>query len=232
MEREAERFLAKARESRASAEADLEAGRYNSCANRAYYAAFQAAVAALIHTGIRHHEKSWPHKFVNSEFSGKLVRRRKLLDSELASTLGSLFETRVKGDYKTIDVSSSRATRSVAKATRLVKGVDNMTKLQTLKEATARYEAGVQQSRELANLADTRIQQVQAFITAEHPEARYDILRFGPTDYRINAYLDQQRFEQSEDFHDALNGLTTDILIDDDIWIVVIDLDIEELSQN
>lgn len=51
MEPDARLFLLKARESLASAEADLKAGRFNSAANRAYYAAFQAAVAMLVEHG-------------------------------------------------------------------------------------------------------------------------------------------------------------------------------------
>ena len=43
---EAERYLAKASESLASARADNRARRYNAAANRAHYAAFQDAGAA------------------------------------------------------------------------------------------------------------------------------------------------------------------------------------------
>ena len=70
---EAERYLAKARESLASARANVKARRYNSAANRGYYAAFQAAVAALIHAGIRPDDDDWGHRFVMSQFSGKLI---------------------------------------------------------------------------------------------------------------------------------------------------------------
>ena len=45
-------FRAKAEESLATAETEYINGRYNSCANRCYYACFQAAVSALIHVGI------------------------------------------------------------------------------------------------------------------------------------------------------------------------------------
>jgi len=39
-------FLAKAEESLAGAESEFVNGRYNNCANRCYYASFQAAIAA------------------------------------------------------------------------------------------------------------------------------------------------------------------------------------------
>jgi uncharacterized protein (UPF0332 family) len=48
----AKALLAKARESLASAKADLQAGRLNGASSRAYYAMFQAARAALAMRGI------------------------------------------------------------------------------------------------------------------------------------------------------------------------------------
>jgi uncharacterized protein (UPF0332 family) len=53
MEDDATVFLAKAAESLLTAESEFANGRYNSCANRCYYACFQAAIAALIQKGIR-----------------------------------------------------------------------------------------------------------------------------------------------------------------------------------
>ena len=64
---EVERYLRKARESLASAAADVRAKRHNSAANRSYYAAFQAAVAALIHAGIQRPAATWQHRFVTSQ---------------------------------------------------------------------------------------------------------------------------------------------------------------------
>lgn len=46
-------FLAKAVECLAGAESEADAGRYNNTANRCYYASFQAAIAALLHEGVR-----------------------------------------------------------------------------------------------------------------------------------------------------------------------------------
>ena len=46
-------LLIKARESLAGARSEYEQSRYNNVANRAYYACFQAAVAALNDAGIR-----------------------------------------------------------------------------------------------------------------------------------------------------------------------------------
>lgn len=46
-------YLDKAIESLAGAESEYANKRYNNCANRCYYAMFQAAIAALIAAGIR-----------------------------------------------------------------------------------------------------------------------------------------------------------------------------------
>lgn len=46
-------YLSKARESLETAESEYVNRRYNSCANRCYYACFQAAIAALLRAGVR-----------------------------------------------------------------------------------------------------------------------------------------------------------------------------------
>ena len=53
MEQDITIYLAKATESLQTAESEFANGRYNSCANRCYYACFQAAIAALLREGIR-----------------------------------------------------------------------------------------------------------------------------------------------------------------------------------
>lgn len=95
-----ERYLAKAQECLASAGADFAAGRYNSVANRAYYASFQAAVAILLASGLRPRDGSWQHRFVQSQFSGKLVMRRKGIPAVFTGTLALLLEARVVADYQ------------------------------------------------------------------------------------------------------------------------------------
>jgi len=113
-------FLAKARESLASAEADLQAERFNSAANRAYYAVYQAAVSLLIWHGIRPRGRSWEHRFVMSEFSGKLVARRKVVSGQLSGKLELLFTTRLVADYDQESVSRRQADRAVREARHFV----------------------------------------------------------------------------------------------------------------
>ena len=95
---EAESFLGKAKESLASAEGDYAEARYNSCERGLYYAAFQAAIAALSAEGIRP-KRRWEHEFVRAEFSGRLIHRRKLYDASLRALLTDAFDRRADADY-------------------------------------------------------------------------------------------------------------------------------------
>jgi uncharacterized protein (UPF0332 family) len=69
MEHDITIYLAKATESLLTAESEFVNGRYNSCANRCYYACFQAAIAALLCEGIRPRGQ-WSHEFVQAQFVG------------------------------------------------------------------------------------------------------------------------------------------------------------------
>ena len=111
---EARVYLAKAAESLASAQTDFTAARYNSCANRAYFACFQAAVAALLQSGIRPADPKgeWSHEFVQSQFNGRLITRRKLYPAHLRRILRDTIEIREKADY-TVSVVSERVARRV-----------------------------------------------------------------------------------------------------------------------
>ena len=120
MATEQELWLAKAKECLASAEADFAAGRHNSVANRAYYAAFHAGIAALIHAGVRPRGMAWEHRFVFSEFSGKLVKRRKVFASSFSRTLQVLYNWRVVADYRAEDVSRRLARAAVSNASAFV----------------------------------------------------------------------------------------------------------------
>ena|SRR5579875_3436074 len=103
-------FVAKAAESLASAEADFSAGRYNSCANRCYYACFQAAIAALIRVGVRPRGRDpvWEHEYVQAEF-GTLIRRRKAYPTAMAGSLSDTRDVREVADYADRPVSASGA---------------------------------------------------------------------------------------------------------------------------
>ena len=122
MEGNKQRFLAKALESLASAESDLTAGRYNSCANRCYYACFQAAIAALLAADISP-TGGWGHDFVRARFAGILINRRHLYPSELKNVLPELSFLRQRADYEPEHMSRTQAERALCRTRSFVGAV-------------------------------------------------------------------------------------------------------------
>ena len=217
---EAERYLAKAGESLASAEADVAAGRYNSAANRAYYAAFQAVVAALIHAAIRPKTGNWQHRFVLSQFSGRLVTKRKLLAHDLPALIDELFSLRVTGDYQPLDVPKRDARDAIKAAARVLSEVSRMTQLHSVREASGTYQEEHRKAQARLDEAEQYVTGLQDRILKVVPGAQFDVIRLGPTDYRLNAYVDTEK--ETRMARKAIAGYSIDILVDHDIWIVVL----------
>ena len=99
MEQDITIYLGKAEESLRTAESEFANGRYNSCANRCYYACFQAAIAALLSEGIRPRGQ-WSHEFVQGQFVGVLINQRHLYDTQLRRVLSDNQNLRDKADYR------------------------------------------------------------------------------------------------------------------------------------
>ncbi len=123
MENDRESFLIKARESLVSAESDFVGGRYNSCANRCYYACYQAAIAALLHEGIRP-TRYWGHDYVRGQFVGLVINRRKRYAPSLRPTLIDNLELRHTADYETAPITRTQASRALARARDFVQAID------------------------------------------------------------------------------------------------------------
>jgi uncharacterized protein (UPF0332 family) len=111
-------FLDKADENLAAAESELANRRYNSCANRCYYACFQAAIYALWVAGIRPPGRSdrWGHDFVQAQFNGQLIGRRKLYSPSLRNTLAENYALRETADYSTDHATERKVVRAVQRA--------------------------------------------------------------------------------------------------------------------
>ena len=110
--------MAKARQNLEAADAELQAGRNDVSASRSYYAAFHAAIAALLGAGIRPMGRGsprWKHDFVRSRFEGLLVHRQHRYGPEFRQALSELSGLRLHADY---DPTSVR-TRDAARALRL-----------------------------------------------------------------------------------------------------------------
>jgi uncharacterized protein (UPF0332 family) len=113
MAEDVDEFLLKAEENLAAAESDLASGRFNACANRCYYACFQAAIAALRRAGIRARGEHWGHRHVRAQFTGLLIHRRKLYSPHLRTALPDIFDLRQKADYTAKGVTESEASRAL-----------------------------------------------------------------------------------------------------------------------
>jgi uncharacterized protein (UPF0332 family) len=113
-----EAYLAKSRESLAGAASEFINGRYNNVANRCYYACFQAAIAALNRAEVYppSGKSEWGHAFVQAQFVGLLIHRRRLYPSELRDTLSLTLILRQHGDYEIADVSQKQASRALTRA--------------------------------------------------------------------------------------------------------------------
>lgn len=124
MEDDVDIYLAKAAESLLTAESEFVNGRYNSCANRCYYACFQAAVAALIQEGIKP-RGTWGHDFVQGTFVGLLVNRRKRFGADMRRVLADTQQLRDRADYGPEHVSHTQAGRALGKARVFVDAVQH-----------------------------------------------------------------------------------------------------------
>src|SRR5918999_5716262 len=105
-------YLTKAIESLLTAESEFANGRYNSCANRSYYACFQAAIAAILTEGI-HPAGQWNHQSVQAQFVGVLINKRKRYESELRRVLADNQSLRDKADYRPELVTATQASRAL-----------------------------------------------------------------------------------------------------------------------
>jgi uncharacterized protein (UPF0332 family) len=119
-------YLAKAQECLEGAQSEYANNRRNNCANRCYYACFQAAIHALIQGGVqpRDADGQWSHGFVQAEFGGQMIRRRRMYPSELRDTLSRAFGLRQVADYGRDYVSDTQAARILDRAQRFVEAIE------------------------------------------------------------------------------------------------------------
>lgn len=115
-------ILTKSLESLAGAESEFALARYNNCANRCYYACFQAAIAALMQAGIgpRSSQRQWGHDFVQAEFIGQLINRRKIYPPTLRDILERTYTLRQVADYQVEFVTERQASRALHRTRQLV----------------------------------------------------------------------------------------------------------------
>ncbi len=92
-----ESFKNRAIENLEAAELLFENGKYNASANRAYYAAFHLAIAALYAKSIK---PNIDHRSVQSLFSDLFFNKRKVFPSKYKIYLNNMQDFRNIADYK------------------------------------------------------------------------------------------------------------------------------------
>lgn len=107
-------FLKKAQDNPALAKYCFENGHYDASANRAYYAAFQAAISALAAQGIMNDK--YEHKWVQASFNRALIRQKKIYPSRIGSDLLEMILIRNRADYLEEPLSKKGAAKQLAKA--------------------------------------------------------------------------------------------------------------------
>ena len=104
----------KAQESLSAAELCFKDKLYNSTANRAYYAMFQAAVVALERAGIHATKGSWGHDTLQAVFADQLIHQRKQYPRHISSFLPNGLQIRQLADYNR-EMLSERKARNILK---------------------------------------------------------------------------------------------------------------------
>ncbi len=116
--------MTKALESLAGADSELANRRFNNCANRAYYACYQAAIAAVTRDGIQSTGVQWSHEGGASSFDGILINRRTRYGSDLRGTIDRIHAVRVRADYGLQYVSEVEMQRIIRRARSFVAAIN------------------------------------------------------------------------------------------------------------
>lgn len=122
MSETAQKYLEKSGESLASSRDDLAKRRFNSCANRAYYTCYQAAVALLLKHNITPAggKDLRKHGAVQSQVA-VLIKRKKVLPANQRDVLSELMGVRITADYFANSVPIRGAKQALKKAEEFVK---------------------------------------------------------------------------------------------------------------
>lgn len=112
-------WIDKANENLTVAEWSHAQGHVNACANRVYYAMFHAAIAALIKNQIQPPEDKFGHEWVQSNFAGQLIHRRKIIAAKFRRYLADAHWVRKAADYEPNPVRKKAVTNELIKAREL-----------------------------------------------------------------------------------------------------------------
>ena len=111
-------FIEKAGANLAVADLCFENEFFDAAANRAYYAAFQAAVAALARHGFT--KDRLDHEWVQAQMNTQLIRRAKICPDKIKSHLPKMQTVRNIADYEPKRTGKKVAQRQIAKAEEMI----------------------------------------------------------------------------------------------------------------
>ena len=111
-------FIDKAHANLSAAQLCFENDLLDAAANRAYYAAFQAAVAALASEGVK--KDQLDHKWVQAQFSQKLIKRKKIFPRRFRSYLLESQSVRNTADYEADHVTRNDAKGQIQRAREII----------------------------------------------------------------------------------------------------------------
>jgi uncharacterized protein (UPF0332 family) len=115
-------YLTKAKNSLETAQHAYTRGDFDSSASRAYFAVFQAEIAALIKlTEFR--QEQWSHARVQAEFNRRLIHARKLFPASLRSLHYDLVGIRHTADYSDRVISARTAEQCLGRAAEMLTNI-------------------------------------------------------------------------------------------------------------
>jgi len=117
-------WLDKANENIAAAQLCFDNGHFNACANRLYYAMFQAGIAAMVKHGLLKPEAEVGHDWLQSNFTGQLIRHRKVFPVKFRPYLSDAFRVRLLADYRILPVSKKIAGSELKKAKEFINAIN------------------------------------------------------------------------------------------------------------
>jgi uncharacterized protein (UPF0332 family) len=117
-------YMAKAAQCLAGAELAVHHGQYNNAANRAYYAAFQAAIATLVAAGVAPSTpRYWSHDFVLGEYCRRHSPYSRAFAAGSGTVLKALQDERLKADYEVELLTRASGERALVLAREFVDAV-------------------------------------------------------------------------------------------------------------
>lgn len=116
-------WMDKATENLTAAQLCCDHGLFNACANRLYYAMFHGGIAALIKNGVPLPPKNIGHGWVQSNFSGQLIHRRKVFAAKYRPYPSDSYWIRVTADYEASPISKKLVSTELKKAKEFINAI-------------------------------------------------------------------------------------------------------------